>query len=143
VFKTTFSNISVILWRPVLVVEEARVNHRPMGKQLVNFNKTDRHDITEILLKVALNTIKQTNKNIHFQHTDLFHYLVHSTYANILKNIYKHFQQYFSYIMATSFSGGGSQSKPPTNGQATGKLYHLRLRVEFRFPTPIKLIATI
>jgi hypothetical protein len=27
-------------------------------------NKTDRHDITEILLKVALSTIKQTN-NIH------------------------------------------------------------------------------
>ena len=26
-------------------------------------NKTDRHDITEILLKVALNTIKQTNKH--------------------------------------------------------------------------------
>ena len=25
-------------------------------------NKTDRHDITEMLLKVALNTIKQTNK---------------------------------------------------------------------------------
>ena len=25
-------------------------------------NKTDRHDISEILLKVALNTIKQTNK---------------------------------------------------------------------------------
>jgi len=24
-------------------------------------NKTDRHDITEMLLKVALNTIKQTN----------------------------------------------------------------------------------
>ena len=27
-------------------------------------NKTDRHDITEILLKMALNTIKQTNKQI-------------------------------------------------------------------------------
>ena len=26
-------------------------------------NKTDRHDIAEILLKVALNTIKQTNKH--------------------------------------------------------------------------------
>jgi hypothetical protein len=26
-------------------------------------NKTDRHDITEILLKMALNTIKQTNKH--------------------------------------------------------------------------------
>jgi hypothetical protein len=27
-------------------------------------NKTDRHDIAEILLKVALNTIKQTNKHV-------------------------------------------------------------------------------
>jgi NADH:ubiquinone oxidoreductase subunit D len=27
-------------------------------------NKTDRHDITEILLKVSLNTIKPTNKYI-------------------------------------------------------------------------------
>jgi hypothetical protein len=26
-------------------------------------NKADRHDITEILLKVALNIIKQTNKH--------------------------------------------------------------------------------
>jgi hypothetical protein len=29
-------------------------------------NKTDHHDITEILLKVALNTIKQTNKKTLF-----------------------------------------------------------------------------
>jgi len=31
-FKDTFSNISAISWRPVLVVEEAKVpekNHRP------------------------------------------------------------------------------------------------------------------
>jgi hypothetical protein len=38
VFNATFSNISAISWRPVLVVEEAGVpgeNHRPMGKQLV------------------------------------------------------------------------------------------------------------
>jgi len=27
-----------------------------------SINKTDRHDITEILFKVALKTIKQTNK---------------------------------------------------------------------------------
>jgi len=34
--------------------------------------------------------------------------------------------------MATSFSGGGSRSTRKTidHGQATGKLYHLRLRVE-------------
>jgi hypothetical protein len=27
-------------------------------------NKTDRHDITKILLKVALNTVKQTNNHL-------------------------------------------------------------------------------
>ena len=35
VFNATFSNISAISWRPVLVVEEARVpgeNHRPYGQ---------------------------------------------------------------------------------------------------------------
>jgi hypothetical protein len=38
-----------------------------MGTPVSFTNKTDRHDIAEILLKVALNTIKQTkqpsNKN--------------------------------------------------------------------------------
>jgi hypothetical protein len=29
VFNATFSNISAISWRPVLVVEEAGENHRP------------------------------------------------------------------------------------------------------------------
>ena len=40
VFNATFSIISAISWRPVLVVEEGGVpgeNHRPWGKQLVNF----------------------------------------------------------------------------------------------------------
>ena len=32
------------------------------GPPVSSTNKTDRHDITEILLKVALNTIKQTNQ---------------------------------------------------------------------------------
>ena len=32
------------------------------GPPVSSTNKTERHDITEILLKVALNTIKQTNK---------------------------------------------------------------------------------
>jgi hypothetical protein len=45
----------------------------------------------------------------------------------------RNFQQYFSYIMETSFSGGGSLEYPERttdHGQATGKRYHLRLRVE-------------
>jgi len=32
------------------------------GSPVSSTNKTGRHDITEILLKEALNTIKQTNK---------------------------------------------------------------------------------
>jgi len=32
-----------------------------LGPLVSSTNKTDRHDITKILLKVVLNTIKQTN----------------------------------------------------------------------------------
>jgi hypothetical protein len=31
VFNTTFNNISVILWRSVLLVEETGENHRPVA----------------------------------------------------------------------------------------------------------------
>jgi hypothetical protein len=37
------------------------------GPSVSSTNNTDRHDIDEILLKVALNTIKQTNKRKPFQ----------------------------------------------------------------------------
>ena len=37
----------------------------PPGSPISSTNKTYRHYITEILLKVALNTIKQTNKHIY------------------------------------------------------------------------------
>jgi hypothetical protein len=36
----------------------------PGTHQVTSTNKTDRHDIAEILLKVALNIIKQTSKNL-------------------------------------------------------------------------------
>ena len=36
------------------------------GPAVSSTNKTDRHYITEILLKVALNTIKQTNKQTNY-----------------------------------------------------------------------------
>ena len=38
-------------------------------------------------------------------------------YNNLIFGVKRHFQQYFSYIMATSFSGGRSRSKPPTMGK--------------------------
>jgi hypothetical protein len=34
-----------------------------LGTPVYSTNKTDRHDITEILLKVVLSTINQTNQN--------------------------------------------------------------------------------
>jgi hypothetical protein len=37
------------------------------GTPVSSFNKIDHHDITDILLKVALSTIKQTNKQILFE----------------------------------------------------------------------------
>ena len=37
------------------------------GPSVSSANKTDRHDIIEILLKVALSTIKQTNKQANKQ----------------------------------------------------------------------------
>ena len=72
VFNATFNNILAISWRSFLLVEETDVpgeNHQPVashlrqvggffpGHPLFSSNKTDSHDITEILLKVALNTI--------------------------------------------------------------------------------------
>jgi len=40
----------------------------------------------------------------------------------------RHFQQYFSYIVAVSFIGGGSRIKPPTFRKSlSDKLYHIML----------------
>jgi hypothetical protein len=61
VFNATFNIFSVISWRSVLFGEGSRNTQRklPTGHlfRLPSPNKTDRHDITEKMLKVALNTI--------------------------------------------------------------------------------------
>jgi hypothetical protein len=57
-------------------------------------------------------------------------------YCNVIDLFYcakRDFQQYFSYIMAISFSGGGSRStrrELPTMGKQLVNFYHLQLRVE-------------
>ena len=51
-------------------------------------NKTDRHDITDILLKVALNTIKhQTNKHLHVDYLHQHNFAVFFLYHFILINL--------------------------------------------------------
>jgi hypothetical protein len=45
-------------------------------------------------------------------------------------SVLRHFRQYFSYILAVSFFGGGNWStrrEPPALSQVTGKLYHIML----------------
>jgi hypothetical protein len=75
VFNTIFNNISIILWRSVLLLEETGVsgeNHQPdaFHRQNKTHNvvsstpclsgvQPDRHNIIEILLKMVLNTINQ------------------------------------------------------------------------------------
>ena len=62
VFNTTFNNISVILWRPVLLVEETRVpreNYRPVAShwQTLSHNvvsSTPRHKILDVPYNVHL-----------------------------------------------------------------------------------------
>jgi hypothetical protein len=51
-------------------------------------------------------------------------------FVGLFFSFYRHFEQYFSYIMATSFSGGGSRGtwrEPPTMSK---QLENLRLRVK-------------
>jgi hypothetical protein len=62
----SFNNSSAISWQLVLLVEETGDNHRLATGQWFYqgppVSSTNETDITEILLKVVLNTIKQTYK---------------------------------------------------------------------------------
>jgi hypothetical protein len=71
-FHATFSNISAISWRPVLVVEEAGVpgeNHRPWAsKQLVNFitnqiNHYNRRGLKEVSKQKCIFHITTSRQN--------------------------------------------------------------------------------
>jgi hypothetical protein len=93
VFNATFSNISAISWRPVLVVEETGVQGCTRlaaasdkayqllahdwwffpGTPVSSTTKTGRHDIAEILLKVALNTEIQIQKTKKSTLSEQFH----------------------------------------------------------------------
>jgi hypothetical protein len=55
--------ISCLFWRGVLdtTLCDKICQRLATGTPVSSTNKTDRHDIAEILLKVALNSINQTN----------------------------------------------------------------------------------
>jgi hypothetical protein len=70
-------------------------------------NKTDDHDIAEILLKVALNTISLANFATNHQ----------IKYKNIFTTICQTIRMLFNFSMVVSFIGGRNRStrrKPPT-----------------------------
>ena len=68
------------------------------GSPLSSTNKTDRHDITEILLKVALNTIKQANKLIASQPVFVLTPQCCMVSGEVLKLIYKWYINWYHSI---------------------------------------------
>jgi hypothetical protein len=85
------------------------------GTPVSSTNNTDRHDITEILLKVALNTINQSINHIctlkllqmHIKHKNNVR-LVSKLQHVILRNIYvtELFRAYWNYFSEKWFTGG-------------------------------------
>ena len=106
---------------------------------VLSTNETHCHDIAEILLKVALNTINQTYLDLHKDYSindqqilivslvwdmimckrDIFK--IYWNWSNVeihndtssgfwIYGVKRHVQQHFSYIVAASFIGGGNQS---------------------------------
>jgi hypothetical protein len=79
VFNATFHNSSVISWRDTTLVVigtdcvgSCKSNYHTITTTTTHDNQTVRHDITEILLKVALNIITLTP---HVQVVPLVHFL--------------------------------------------------------------------
>ena len=62
-------------------------------------NKTDRHDITEILLKVALSTIKQTNKHNHATGTFLYFFDLSAPVLAFLEALYLGNRTRFTFLL--------------------------------------------
>jgi hypothetical protein len=72
-----------------------------------------------------------------FQHTIIIQIIIY-TYkvqwdSDWLIDWFLVFNATFSYIMATSFSGGRSRREPPTMSKQLVNFYHLRLRVQCTF----------
>ena len=61
----------------------------------------------------------------------------------LLDGVYRHFRQYFSYIVAVSFIGGGNwrtQRKPSTCRKSLTNFYHIMLYTSrFELTTPVVL----
>ena len=80
------------------------------GPPVSSTNTTDRHNITSILVKVALNTIKQTNKqSICFLFSDVYWRwttIVHGMFYSLLNIVLLRLIDLFSIILWRSYEGG-------------------------------------
>ena len=104
VFNATFNNISVLSWQSVLLVEKTEDV------------TTDLWQVTDKIYHIMLSRVHVDRHWLHRQHkyTPLRYNLI------LILGDQRYFQQYFSYIMATSFSGGRSRStrkEPPAMGK--------------------------
>ena len=133
VFNATFNNTSAsILWRSVFLVEETRgpgEKHQPVASHwqiyhIMLYNSPcSRFELTTSVKKMCA-WISQTciQRSLLGQRK-----IVQLFRLGLVYGVQLHFQQYFSYIVAVSFIGGGNrrtQKKPPTCRKSLTNLSH-------------------
>ena len=107
-----------------------------LGTPVSSTNKTDCHDISKILLKVALNTITlnpNSDNDIQLKRHDLYNIFFKEFMIDLIFGVLTPLSTIFQLYYGDQFQWWRKPQYPERttgHGQATGKLYHLRLRVE-------------
>ena len=128
VFSATFNSISVISWPAALLVEEIGEpgeNHRPVASHRHHYYimlyslSSSRFELTRLIV-MGIDCIGSCKFNYHTNTAMTSPEKTYLIWFDLIYCGYSRFQQYFSYVMAISFSGGRSRSTR-TEPQTMGK----------------------
>ena len=93
-----------------------------LGPLVSSINETDRHDISEILLKVALNSIKQTNKPKKTTNT-----WGHTRYCTLCLFVIKSYKDV--YLVFPTFENDWYLKQVTISGNILGDIFNSLLRI--------------